>query len=201
MARLAIFIDGGYINALAEREFCAWIDYEKLPSKILEIITSKTPEPIDLLRTYYYDCLPYQSNPPTEDEIERFAKARRFYDFLARLPRFTIRQGRLKYRGLDSKGQPIFQQKRVDIMLGLDIALLSAKRQITHIAIVSGDSDLLPAFEVAATEGLSVWLFHGPRISKVDGTSSFASELWNGADERYEIDLAFMKGVERKRAK
>jgi uncharacterized LabA/DUF88 family protein len=198
MARLAIFIDGGYIKALAEKEFAVWIDYERLPSKILEVVAAKTPEPIDLLRAYYYDCLPYQSDPPTKEEAERFAKARRFHDFLTRLPRFEFRQGRLKYRGLDSTGQPIFQQKRVDIMLGLDIALLSAKHQISHMAIVSGDSDLLPALEVARKEGLSVWLFHGPRNSRVTG---IASELWNGADERYEINLDFMKDVERKHAK
>jgi uncharacterized LabA/DUF88 family protein len=199
MARLAIFIDGGYICSLAEKEFHIWVNYEILPQKLLEIIQAKTPEPVDLLRTYYYDCLPYQSDPPTPEEAGRFAKARSFHDFLSRLPRFTIRQGRLKYKGLDSFGQPIFQQKRVDIMLGLDIAQLSAKHQITHMAIVAGDSDLLPAFEVARTEGVSVWLFHGPHVSKVDGTSTYADELWRGADERFEIDVALMKSIERKR--
>jgi uncharacterized LabA/DUF88 family protein len=199
MARLAIFIDGGYICTLAEKEFRIWVDYEILPKKFLEIVQSKTPEPVDLLRTYYYDCLPYQSDPPTKEETNRFAKARSFHDFMSRLPRFTVRQGRLKFRGLDSSGQPIFQQKRVDIMLGLDIALLSAKHQITHIAIVAGDSDLLPAFEVARTEGVSVWLFHGPRVSKIDKTSTYADELWKGADERCEIDLTLMKSIERKR--
>jgi hypothetical protein len=67
------------------------------------------------------------------------------------------------------------------------------------MAIVAGDSDLLPAFEVARTEGVSVWLFHGPRVSKIDNTSTYADELWRGADERYEINLAFMKNIERKR--
>ena len=34
-----------------------------------------------------------------------------------------------------------FSRKRVDLMIGLDFALLSAKHQITHAAVVTGDSD------------------------------------------------------------
>jgi len=197
MARLAIFIDAGYLTALAEKEFRIWINYEKLPAEILANVQAKTPEPLDLLRTYYYDCLPYQSSHPTRDEAQRFARRRSFFEFLGRLPRFTVREGRLKFRGLDGAGKPIFQQKRVDLMLGLDFALLSGKRQITHAAIVTGDSDLLPALEAARLEGLSLWLFHGPRVSRIDGSASYASELWGAADERVEIDEPFMRRIEQ----
>ena len=69
------------------------------------------------------------------------------------LESYTLREGRLMYRGLNQYGNPIFQQKRVDLLLGLDLALLSGKQQITHAAIVSGDSDLIPAVEVAQQEG------------------------------------------------
>lgn len=131
-------------------------------------MATKTPEAVDLLRTYFYDCLPYQSSTPTEEEARRFGNKRRFLEFLSRLPRFAVREGRLKFRGYDTNGEPIFQQKRVDLMLGLDFALLSSKKQITHAAIIAGDSDLLPALEAAKSEGLSIWLFHGPRFSRID---------------------------------
>lgn len=163
----------------------------------MSYIKAKTPNSVDLLRTLYYDCLPYQSNPPTAQEKERFSKKRSYFDTLRNLPRFDVREGRLVFRGLDTSGKQIFQQKRVDLLLGLDFALLSGKRQITHVAVVSGDSDLLPAFKVAKEEGISVWLFHGPRKSKKDGSSSYAYELWQEADERYEIDMDFMKRVQR----
>jgi len=103
----------------------------------------------------------------------------------------------LAFKGLDINKNPIFQQKRVDLLLGLDFALLSGKRQITHAAVIAGDSDLLPAFKVAKEEGILVWLFHGPQVSQKDGYSTYASELWQEADERYEIDLAFMKRNKR----
>ncbi len=184
MARLAIFIDGGYITKLGMQEFSVWTDLGKLSEEIRMAVAAKSPEPVDLLRTYYYDCLPYQGNPPTADEALRMSQRRTFFDALRRLPRFTVREGRLMFRGLDAKGDPIFQQKRVDLLLGLDFALLGGKRQVTHAAVVSGDSDLIPAFEVAREEGILVWLIHGPKASKVDGKSTYAQELWDAADER-----------------
>ena len=197
MYRLAIFVDGGYLDSLATDEFGIRVDQSKLGEEIRRIVAAKTPNSVDLLRTLYYDCLPYQSNPPTTEEKVRFSKKRSYFDMLRNLPRFDVREGRLVFRGLDKSGKQIFQQKRVDLLLGLDFALLSGKRQITHVAVVSGDSDLLPAFKVAKEEGISVWLFHGPRKSKKDGSSSYAYELWQEADERYEIDLDFMKLVQR----
>ena len=87
-------------------------------------------------------------------------------------------------------GHPTFQQKRVDLLLGLDIALLSAKQQITHMALLAGDGDFHPAVKVAKQEGVSFWLFHGPR-------GTYSRELWQEADERIEFDTAFMKAVRR----
>lgn len=197
MARLAIFVDGGYVAKLGEHEFSVWIDFGKLSEEIRLAVAAKTPEPVDLLRTHYYDCLPYQSDPPTADEARRMSQRRAFFAALQRVPRFTVREGRLMYRGLDAMGDPIFQQKRVDLLLGLDFALLSGKRQVTHAAVVSGDSDLIPAFEVARQEGISVWLIHGPKASKIDGKSTYAQELWDAADERLLLTPPLMARVAR----
>ena len=190
MARLATFIDGGYANAIARDHFQIRIDFEKFSRRIHEEIAAKTAEPLDLLRTYYYDCLPYQANPPAPGQAERVSNHRQFFDALSNISRFAVREGRLVYRGLDARGQPIYQQKGVDLLLGLDFALLAAKHQITHAAIVSGDSDLIPAFEAAQQEGINVWLIHGP-------TESYASELWRLADDRFPLTQEFMTSVAR----
>lgn len=197
MAKLAIFIDGGYVDKLAEEEFLVRVDYQKLADHVTTLVTSKTREPVDLFRTYYYHCLPFQSSPPTADEQARYGQKRRFFDALRNLPRFTVREGRLARVGFDLSGAPIFQQKRVDLLLGLDFALLSGKHQVSHAAIIAGDSDLLPAFEVAKQEGVSIWLFHGPRHSRKDNRPTFADELRLAADERQEIDTGFMQQVKR----
>jgi len=196
MARLAIFMDGGYIDALAEFEFGIRVDYRRLSSAIVDEVARKTPEPVDLLRTYYYHCLPYQSTPPSSEEMARFSRMRAFLNALRRLERFTIREGRLAFRGTDNLGHPIFQQKRTDLLLGLDFALLSGKRQITHAAIVTGDSDLLPAMEAAQQEGIATWLVHGPRVDS-KGDSTYAEELWEAADERMELTFDLMSSIAR----
>jgi len=78
MYRLAIFVDGGYLDSLATDEFGIRIDQSKLGEEIRRIVAAKTPNSVDLLRTLYYDCLPYQSNPTTTEEKERFSKKRSF---------------------------------------------------------------------------------------------------------------------------
>ncbi len=162
MARLAIFVDGGYVDALAQDEFGVWVDFQKFPEEIRQTVASKTPEALDLLRTFYYHCLPYQSNPPTLEQAKRFGAKRRFFDFLRRLSRFTVREGRLVYEGAGPDVRLIFHQKRTDLLLGLDFALLSGKHQITHAAVVAGDSDLLPAFEVASRKAFQYGCSMGP---------------------------------------
>ena len=194
MSRLAIFIDGGYVDAFT-RELTIRIDYAKFVDEIVATVSAKTSNALDLLRTYYYDCLPYQSNPPTDEERRRFSNKRKFFDALSRLQRFQVREGRLAYRGSNQEGKPIFQQKRTDLLLGLDFALLSSKRQITHAVLVAGDSDFLPAVDVAKQEGIEVWIFHSPRNNR--GSLTYAQELWLAADERVELSSVFMTKIIR----
>src|SRR2546426_813438 len=98
----------------------------------------------EILRTYFYDCLPYQSPNPTQEERTRFGKRQGFHSALSNNPRFEVRLGRLELRGNKDNGKPIFEQKRVDILMGVDLALLAAKHQISDAAILAGDSDFLP---------------------------------------------------------
>ena len=197
MARLAIFVDGGYVDALANRQFSAGADYEKLAGLITSVVADATAEPLDLLRTFYYSAAPYQSNPPTSDERERYSRFRSFRDALTSIPRFEVRLGRLQRQGTRPDGSLVFAQKQVDLLLGLDIALLSGKQQITHAALVAGDGDLVPAVEVAKLEGVSVWLFHGPADARGSGQSTYSRELWLAADDRSEIDREFWDQIRR----
>ena len=47
-----------------------------------------------------------------------------------------------------------FQQKGVDMRIGLDIASLSYKRQVDRIVLIAGDSDFVPAAKHARREGI-----------------------------------------------
>ncbi len=182
MSRTAIFIDGAYFQYVIKDEFAlAKIDFELLARKLAE--------GREVLRTYFYDCLPYQSQHPTKEESERFGKKQRFFAALEKNPRFQVRAGRLEYRGRDIKGNPIFEQKRVDILMGVDLALLAAKHQITDAAVIAGDSDFLPAIEAAKSEGVVIHLFHGQRPHH---------DLVSAADERTQFTQAFIDSITMK---
>ena len=106
MSRVAIFIDGAYLDFMLRDEFNgARIDYSLL-SRSLSCN-------LDILRTYYYHCLPYQGSPPTLEESERFAKAESFFNSLRRLPRYEVRLGKIAFRGTSLEGKALFVQKRV----------------------------------------------------------------------------------------
>lgn len=63
-------------------------------------------------------------------------------------------------RGRKADGSPIYQQKRVDILLGCDLVLLSAKQRISKAVLVTGDSDFIPAIEIAKNEGVEIELVY-----------------------------------------
>ena len=49
-----------------------------------------------------------------------------------------------------------FKQKRVDIMIGLDIAWLSRKHIVDKIVLVTTDTDFIPAMKFARREGIQM---------------------------------------------
>lgn len=52
------------------------------------------------------------------------------------------------------------KQKGVDLRIGLDIARLALRQMVSSIVVVTGDSDLIPAFKFARREGCRVYLDH-----------------------------------------
>ncbi|MCD6283467.1 NYN domain-containing protein [bacterium] len=166
MSRIAVFIDGAYLDKITQSETGGRADLHLLPERLAQ--------GIPILRTYYYNCPPYQSNPPTPDEMRRFSSMDKFFSRISRFSNFEVRQGKCVKRGDD------YQQKMVDVLLSLDLAKLSMKRAITHAALVAGDADYVPAVETAKYEGVEVWLYHGRETRP-------HNELWLVADKRYPL--------------
>ena len=50
--------------------------------------------------------------------------------------------------------QPTLKQKGVDMKIGVDIASLSIKKQVSQIVLIAGDSDFVPASKLARREGV-----------------------------------------------
>ena len=177
--RTAIFIDGAYFENVTREDFNSpRIDFAKFSDAIAGSA--------DILRTYYYHCLPWHDNLPTAEQSNRYSSKRKFFKTLERHPRYNVRLGQLAYRGTDASGNPIFQQKRVDILLGVDLVLLAAKGRIQEAVLVAGDSDFIPAVSAAQNEGVLVRLFHG---------GAPHTDLWEMADEQVRIDQGLIDSV------
>ncbi len=176
MSRCAVFVDGGYLNKVLENDFNRIaIDYGKLAEEVAQ--------GTERLRTYYYHCMPYQSNPPTEEEKRRYVAMSKFIDALKRLPRFEFRRGKLARRDTG------FEQKRVDIWIAVDLVRLSFSHQITKAVLITGDSDLVPAIEAAKDAGVVVQLYYSRH--------SVHQELLQACDERFELDQTVIKKIQR----
>ena len=177
MEYIAIFIDGAYLQNIVNQISSDndRIDIEKL---VLWIAGN-----LPIKRVYYYDCLPYQSDPPSDAERDRVSKKQKFFKVLEMIDCFEVRFGRLENRGVDFSGKPIFVQKRVDLQMGLDFVFSAFRQKIAYAALLSGDSDLCPAIEAAKNEGVITRSIHGPR-------GSFHNQLWSIVDERREITSA-----------
>ncbi len=146
--RAAVFIDNGYLTSVLKREFDRpRISFERFSDELVEAGYER-------LRTYLYHCMPYQGSPPTREESERYGRASSWIASLRRLPRFEIRLGRLAKRGES------FEQKRVDVLLSVDLVRMSWDHQIQKAVVVTGDSDFVPAVQAAKDAGVLTHLFY-----------------------------------------
>jgi uncharacterized LabA/DUF88 family protein len=91
---------------------------------------------------------------------------------LAKKDLFAIGRGVLKFRGFvlkkiplrpgpalqDSDFKPEFEQKGVDMRIGLDLAIISEHRAVELIAPATNDTDCIPAMKHARRSGVQVAL-------------------------------------------
>lgn len=180
MDRAAIFIDAGYFSKLLRDNNRPKIDYQKLSDMLCERVKAER------FRTYYYDCMPYQSNPPTSEERERYSSMDRFIHHLKRLDRFEIRLGRLQF--IDGG----FKQKGVDVLLSIDVTKLSWRGTIQKAILITGDSDFVPAVKEAKEAGVIVSGCYGQTKS-----TFIHDELYNLCDDRICLDKKFLDTCKR----
>jgi len=177
MSKAVVLIDGGYLSKVLENVFNRPpFSFEKFSDNLCSSAGCQR------VRTYYYNCSPYQSNPPTSEERKRTSDFDRFITYLKKLPRFEIRLGRLQKIGT------AFKQKGVDVFLSVDLVKLSCKGNIDKAILVTGDSDFVPAVSVAKEEGIVTILYYSKTPPMY-----VHNELLQACDERYEITSTLIK--------
>ncbi|GGD96282.1 hypothetical protein GCM10011390_13810 [Aureimonas endophytica] len=124
-----------------------------------------------LLRALYYDCAPFSGTvrKPVSGEPYEFKGSDAWLRDLASRDLFAVRRGVLKFRGFkprripvaaetltDDDFKPDFEQKGVDMRIGLDIANFATQRSVDRIILVTGDTDCIPAMKNGRISGLQI---------------------------------------------
>ena len=173
MEKVALFIDGGYLNRILKNQFNGVsVDY----LKFCDLISGTLK--LERLRTYYYNCMPIKRKGNELDE-RRYAGVQKFINNLKRLPRFEVKLGKLQLIGDQ------FRQKMVDVLISLDISDICFHKHVENIILVAGDADFVPEIKKAKDYGVIIHLFYHP--------SSVHNELMDEADELHEINEELIK--------
>jgi uncharacterized LabA/DUF88 family protein len=166
-------IDGGHLRVLARK---AGFTYN--PDYIEKVAHACVEEGEEILRILYYDCAPYCGDVklPVSGDTMTFDKSDAWLGKLAKKDLFAVRRGVLKFRGWTPKRIPVppkvladtdfspnFEQKGVDMRIGLDVAVYSANGSVDRLILLSGDTDCIPAMKHARKEGVQIVLVTFPK--------------------------------------
>ena len=154
--RAVIFIDGAYVLPQFKLHDIT-PNYKELADYLLKSLRKQVP--LDLLRCYFYYCAPWMSPEPTNNELKRMEEFEAFVQDIRSIERWAVRLGKLQRRWDGYK--EYYEQKRVDVLLSVDMVRHAASGHIQHVILVAGDSDFIPAVEAAKESGATVSLWCG----------------------------------------
>ena len=173
--RAAVLIDGGFLRVEAKKA-------KKLynPDYIERFALACKGADESLFRILYYDCALYSGTVklPVSGESHTFAASDAWLHELSHKDLFAVRRGVLKFRGFKPKKTPVavqtqltdadfqadFEQKGVDMRIGLDIAAYTANHAVDRIILVSNDTDCVPALKYGRRAGLQTVLIEPPKV-------------------------------------
>ena len=173
--KVAVLIDGGFLRVEARK---AKKTYN--PDYIERFALACKAADESLFRILYYDCALYSGTVklPISGQPHTFQSSDAWLHELSHKDLFAVRRGVLKFRGFkpkrtpvsnptqltDADFQPDFEQKGVDMRIGLDIASYATNHAVDRIVLVSNDTDCVPALKYGRRAGLQTVLIEPPKV-------------------------------------
>lgn len=171
--KTVLLVDGGYLRACSKS---AGLVYDN--AFIEKFCPHCFTADEYAFRYYYYDAAQFRGRVklPVSGNQTAFSSSDQWLNDLAELERFAVRRGTVGFRGwqpkviplqpaaplTDADFKPIFEQKGVDMRIGLDIATFSEVGAVDRILLVSGDTDMIPAMKHARKAGLEIGIIQIP---------------------------------------
>lgn len=182
--RAVILMDGGFVKKRLYGRLGRHATAADISAECQTILLHPRLAGKVLFRVFYYDSPPFEgasTHPISRQQIRysteptaiRNAQLLRDLDLQ---PDFAVRRGTLLHHGWKLTNaavrdlqqgprqlqaddfKPDFEQKQVDIKIGLDIAWIALKGIAETMVLVSGDSDMVPAMKFARKEGVRLFL-------------------------------------------
>ena len=170
MTKVALFIDGGHIRACAKAAREAYT-----PDLIIRIARACVQTSETLFRVLYYDCEPFSGRVqlPISGGTKTYTGSDPFLADLARKELVAVRRGVLKFRGWERTSASLaagtapgalsdrdfkakWEQKGVDLRIGLDLVTMTETKAADLIVLMTGDTDLIPAMKLVRGRGLQI---------------------------------------------
>jgi uncharacterized LabA/DUF88 family protein len=185
--KFAILVDGGFIKKKLKARNHHFPTIAEIDAEIQRIRAHASLTSISLMRVYFYDAPPASgklTNPISGVVVDLashadHAKNLSLQQSVEMQSDVALREGETAVHGwalgdaalrdIVKHGArtltandlvPNIEQKGVDLRIGLDIARLSLCKLVDIIVVVTGDSDMIPAFKFARREGVRVYLDH-----------------------------------------
>lgn len=184
--RFAILLDGGFVRSTLGKRLARTVTAQDIVELCEGLKKSPLVKGLELLRIYYYDAvlqdsvfpLPVSKGDFSVKHWERYIQTAPLFDELALQPDFAMRMGEVPIsasnwclkkavtKNLLKQMRPLTdddfyidaKQKGVDVRIGMDMARLALRDMVSHVVVVTADTDFVPAFKSARREGLRVLL-------------------------------------------
>lgn len=189
MKKVAIFVDWENLRKEIEsiqniHSKCLNFNYNNVTdvSRLLKCPIDESKEVLVLYRIFFYTAEPVsfeiklqKANKSMKNKINKFKQSNiQKYEKMENLRKkiisfikeisfedyFALRLGEARLQNFDKDNNPIISQKKVDMLLGLDISHLAYNKLVDQIIVFCKDTDIVPALKCARTNGLNVSLVH-----------------------------------------
>lgn len=134
-------------------------------------------------KAFYYDAIPVREDGEAEPAYEaRIKPIRAVLDAVAATDGMHVYEGdarRRRRRGLE--------QKKVDVMLAVDMLTHAFRRNMHKATLLTGDGDFKPLIDALVQDGMFVTLWYPPDETSV--------ELMQAADARKRLDMRALAGL------
>ncbi|HLC90535.1 MAG TPA: NYN domain-containing protein [Candidatus Nanoarchaeia archaeon] len=158
LEKTAVLIDGGYFGKISKH-------FGNGKHLSVNIVTFSKYLSIKkglwMNEIIYYTAPPFQSTPPTEEEIKRKGGYDRFISKLTKHPEVTVREGRVQK--LEE-----YKQKGVDTLLVMDLMSFAISKKYKKIILLACDTDFVPVIrKLEKDDGITTILYYySDRIRK-----------------------------------